>query len=149
MLKKDVLKYEEGRFVLDHWHEGANSINGASGAFLRRQGLRETSRSTPAAGGRSTLCAGIGALAFHVFCRAQYARERGDAQPEIVCIERNPSYVEVGRKAVPEAKWIFADLFDFRVASLGHFHCAIANPPFGTCLSSRRADKESPHGTPL
>jgi hypothetical protein len=32
---------------------------------------------------------------------------------------------------LPEAKWISVDVFDFDLKSLGHFGCAIANPPFG------------------
>ena len=31
---------------------------------------------------------------------------------------------------LPEAKWISVDVFDFDLKSLGHFGCAIANPPF-------------------
>ncbi|WP_316166943.1 MULTISPECIES: methyltransferase [unclassified Bradyrhizobium] len=131
LLQKDVLTYDERVFVLDHWHEGANHINGSAGAFFTPTGLAGDF-AIDACGGRTIdLCAGIGALAFHVFWRAHYARHRSEPQKEIVCIERNPSYIEVGRKVLPEAKWICADVFDFDLASLGHFNCAIANPPFG------------------
>jgi len=131
LLKKDVLTYDERVFVLDHWHEGATNINGAVGAFFTPTGLARDF-AIDACGGRTIdLCAGIGALAFHVFWRAHYALERGEARPEIVCIERNPSYVEVGRKVLPEAKWICVDVFDLDFASLGRFRSAIANPPFG------------------
>ena len=131
LLRKDVLTYDEKLFVLDNWHEGASHINGVTGAFFTPTGLARDF-AIDACGGRTIdLCAGIGTLAFHVFWRAHYARGSSGAQTEIVCIERNPSYVEVGRKVLPEAKWICADVFDFDFASLGSFHCAIANPPFG------------------
>lgn len=131
LLSKDVLTYDEKMFVLDNWHEGASHINASAGAFFTPTGLARDF-AIDACGGRTIdLCAGGGALAFHVFWRAHYARGSRGRQTEIVCIERNPSYVEVGRKVLPEAEWICADVFDFDFASLGHFHCAMANPPFG------------------
>jgi len=131
VLKKDVLTYDEKVFVLDNWHEGARNINGSAGAFFTPTGLAGDF-AIDACGGRTIdLCAGIGALAFHVFWRGYYARGKDELQRDMVCIERNPSYVEVGRKVLPEAKWICADVFEFDLASLGHFSCAIANPPFG------------------
>ncbi|MGY8667022.1 methyltransferase [Bradyrhizobium sp. UFLA05-109] len=131
LLKKDVLTYDERVFVLENWHEGATHINGSAGAFFTPFGLARDF-AIDACGGRIVdLCAGIGALAFHVYWRAYYARGRDEPQQEIVCIERNPSYIEVGRKVLPEAKWICADVFDLDFSSLGRFGCAIANPPFG------------------
>lgn len=32
--------------------------------------------------------------------------------PELVCVELNPRYVEVGHKVLPEAEWICGDIFD-------------------------------------
>ncbi|MCC8939630.1 methyltransferase [Bradyrhizobium sp. Arg68] len=131
LLKKEVLTYDERVFVLDNWHEGANHINGSAGAFFTPTGLAGDF-AIDACGGRTIdLCAGIGALAFHVFWRGNYARSQGEPGREIVCIERNPAYVEVGRKVLPEAQWICADVFDFDLKGLGRFDCAIANPPFG------------------
>ncbi|WP_271507338.1 methyltransferase [Bradyrhizobium sp. CCBAU 11357] len=131
LLKKDVLTYDERVFVLDNWHEGASHINGSAGAFFTPCGLAGDF-AIDAYGGRTVdLCAGIGALAFHVYWRAHHARGRDEPQKEIVCIERNPAYVDVGRKVLPEANWICADVFDLDLPSLGHFGCAIANPPFG------------------
>lgn len=45
-------------------------------------------------------------------------------------MELNPDYVAVGRKVLPEATWLVANIFDLP-ASLTGFDCAIANPPFG------------------
>lgn len=131
LLDKDVLTYDERVFVLDNWNEGANHINGVAGAFFTPTGLAGDF-AIDAGGGRTIdLCAGIGALAFHVYWRGYYGRERGQPHPEIVCIEHNPSYVEVGRKVLPEATWICADVFSFDLTGLGRFRSAIANPPFG------------------
>jgi hypothetical protein len=141
LLKKDVLTYDERVFVLDNWHEGANHINGSTGAFFTPSGLAGDF-AIDACGGRTIdLCAGIGALAFHVFWRAHHARGHDGAEREIVCVERNPSYVEVGRKVLPEASWICADVFDFDFASLRHFDCAIANPPFGATPRNGRGPR--------
>ncbi len=50
---------------------------------------------------------------------------------ELVCVENNPTYVAVGRRVLPEATWICADILDLPSLGLGRFDCAIANPPFG------------------
>ncbi|WP_315833522.1 methyltransferase [Bradyrhizobium prioriisuperbiae] len=131
LLDKDVLTYDERLFVLENWNEGANHINGVAGAFFTPVGLAGDF-AIDAGGGRTIdLCAGIGALAFHVHWRGFYGRERNMPSPEILCIEINPAYVDVGRKVLPEATWICADVFGFDFASLGQFRTAIANPPFG------------------
>ncbi|MGI5255663.1 hypothetical protein [Actinacidiphila glaucinigra] len=49
----------------------------------------------------------------------------------MVCVERNPLYVEVGRKVLPEARWVCADIFHLP-GDLGTFDTAMANPPFGS-----------------
>ncbi|MCP1843942.1 SAM-dependent methyltransferase [Bradyrhizobium sp. USDA 4524] len=131
LLKKDVLTYDEKLFVLDNWHEGANHINGSAGAFFTPTGLAGDFAIDAGSGRMIDLCAGIGALAFHVFWRGYYGRSQGEPEREIVCIERDPAYVAVGRKVLPEAQWICADVFDFDLKGLGHFGCVIANPPFG------------------
>ncbi len=131
LLEKAVLTYDERLFVLENWNEAANHINGVAGAFFTPTGLA-VDFAIDAGGGRTIdLCAGIGSLAFHVHWRRFYGWERNAPSPEIVCIEINPAYVEVGRKVLPEARWICADVFDFDLASLGRFRVAIANPPFG------------------
>ena len=78
------------------------------------------------------LCAGIGALAFHVIERSTYRSPIS----EMVCIEINPRYVEIGRKLAPDARWINADVMDWREWHTdeldgARFDYAISNPPFG------------------
>lgn len=48
-----------------------------------------------------------------------------------MCVERNPAYVAVGRKVLPEATWICADILDLPAMQLGEFDACVANPPFG------------------
>lgn len=81
------------------------------------------------------LCAGIGRLAWTA---SQYLRSHGAAR-EIVCIEKNPEYVRVGRKVLPEATWICADVFDVPNMDLGGmFGVALANPPYGAVARGGR-----------
>lgn len=77
------------------------------------------------------LCAGIGVLSFY-FHRFKY----GHCQ--ITCIERNPEFVEVGRKLLPEANWICGDILnEDLIKSIGKFDFVYANPPFGNIKSDQ------------
>ncbi len=127
LLEKDVLTYDERWFVAEHWHEGAEHEQGDAGVFFTP---------LPIAGGVAMhatgfhrvidLCAGIGRLSFSLYCRTLWHDDR----PEIVCVERSPKNIAVGRKILPEATWIEADVFDLST-DLNGFDCAISNPPYG------------------
>ncbi len=54
-------------------------------------------------------------------------------------MEKNPEYVRVGRRILPEATWICADVLDVPAMDLGPFDCAISNPPFGRIKRSGNA----------
>jgi SAM-dependent methyltransferase len=82
------------------------------------------------------LCSGIGMLSYAVWQRSRFNHRR----PQITCVERNADYVEVGRKLLPEATWICADVLGVLDMRLGHFDSAISNPPFGNI----RRTKNSP-----
>jgi predicted RNA methylase len=125
LLEKDRLTEDEREFVFDNWMESATHINSAAGAFFTPLGLaRDFSIET--CGARILdLCAGIGSLA-----RAAYDRSCWDKPAEIVCVEINPDYAAIGRKLLPEATWIVADVFALP-EDLGAFDCVISNPPFG------------------
>lgn len=118
------LTLDERDFVLANFHEGAEHMNGLAGAFFTPPGLaRDFSIEVPETGRVLDLCAGIGALSFE--CEREGR--------EIVCVELNPAYVEVGRAVLPSATWVNADAFDLAAyADLGPFDIVIANPPFGT-----------------
>ncbi|WP_051740060.1 methyltransferase [Kitasatospora sp. MBT66] len=114
---------DERLFVLDNWQESATSRNTLDGAFFTPPGLA-VDMAVEVTGHRIVdLCAGIGALASA--CLTYGPRGR-----EIVCVERNPLYVEVGRRVVPDATWIQADIFDLP-DGLGRFDTAVSNPPYG------------------
>lgn len=140
LLKKDVLKFEDKIFVLENWHEGANHSNGDFGAFFTPCGLARDF-AIDAGGGRRVidLCAGIGALMFWLIVDG-----RAPSDGRLVCVERNPDYIAVGKKVVPEAEWIQADVFDLP-ADIGEFDLAISNPPFGKVRRSGNSPRYMGH----
>lgn len=132
ILTKDRLSEDERDFVFQNWHEGATHINGAAGAFFTPWGLAGDFALDGGGGRVIDLCAGIGILSYFIHHRSRW----GGRLAEITCIEANPRYVAVGRKLLPEARWINADVFDWRAwwrneLDEAMFDVAIANPPFG------------------
>lgn len=136
ILSQDKLSFEDAEFVYKNWHEGATNNNGAAGAFFTPFDMAFDFALEVGGGRVIDLCAGTGVLTFASKCRLQY---RYDDTTEFVCIERNPEYVEVGKKLVPEATWICADVFDVLDMDLGKFDYAISNPPFGNVKRSRNS----------
>lgn len=136
LLQKDVLTLDDKLFVLDNWHEGATHENGERGAFFTPAGLARDF-AIDAGGGRDAidLCAGIGGLMF-------WLQLDGRVRGRMVCVEINPAYIAVGRKILPEAEWIQADVFDLP-ADIGTFDLAISNPPFGNVRRSGNAPRYS------
>jgi predicted RNA methylase len=129
MLKQDVLNLDEREFVVNNWQESATHLNSASGAFFTPLELARTFTVEVGDGASDTvidLCAGIGCLSFALHERA---REWGRGPSRIVCVEMNPDYVAIGRKVLPDAEWICANVFE--LPDLGRFTFAISNPPFG------------------
>ncbi|MFF4121355.1 methyltransferase [Streptomyces sp. NPDC001714] len=133
-----VLTQEEREFVLDHFHESANMGRTLDGAFFTPAELAGELHHVIPGDRIIDLCAGIGRLAWHA---RDYWNRRWERLPprEIVCVEQNPEYVRVGRRVLPEATWICADVLDVPGMDLGPFDCAISNPPFGRIKRSRNA----------
>jgi SAM-dependent methyltransferase len=124
------LTEDEREFVLINWHEGANPDQALDGAFFTPADLASDLRLEVGGQRVIDLCAGIGRLAFHA--RDLWSRRWEGAPPrELVCVERNPAFVAVGRRVLPEARWICADVLDLPAMDLGRFDTAISNPPFG------------------
>lgn len=78
------------------------------------------------------MCAGIGILSYAAKIRDTY---EGNIR-QLVCIERNPDYIEIGKKLLPSADWIQGDMFDKNVwdsiiDKYGRIDGIISNPPFG------------------
>ncbi|GAA3832271.1 hypothetical protein GCM10022226_61880 [Sphaerisporangium flaviroseum] len=131
------LDEDEAEFVLEHWQESSTAANTLDGAFFTPLGLARDLAIEVVGDRIIDLCAGIGRLAWS--CRDVGGRRANHQPPrELVCVERNPAYVQVGRKVLPEARWICADIFDLAGTELGQFDTAIGNPPFG--VTSRTGD---------
>ncbi|MBB3411237.1 hypothetical protein FHT87_005190 [Rhizobium sp. BK316] len=127
LLSKDVLTEDEKFFVIDNWQESASHINTVAGAFFTPYELARDFAIETFSGRMIDLCAGIGILSF-----AASMMHRWSGTPlDITCIEINPDYIAVGKKLLPEARWIEASVFDVLDMDLGHFDIAISNPPFG------------------
>jgi predicted RNA methylase len=140
LLAKEKLSLDEKYFVLENWREDAQHINSVNGAFFTPPALARD-LSIEVNGPRVVdLCAGIGSLAFAVW--QKHALDRASLN-QVTCVEINPDYVAVGKKILPEARWVQADVFDLP-SDIGHFDCVIANPPFG----ATRASGEAPRFTP-
>jgi hypothetical protein len=129
---------EEREFILDHFHESANTGRTLDGAFFTPAGLAAELHHVISGERIIDLCAGIGRLAWHARDLATRHWERLPPR-EIMCVEKNPEYVRVGRRILPEATWICADVLDVPSLDLGTFDCAISNPPFGRIKRSDNA----------
>lgn len=140
VLKKDKLSIEDRWFVIENWQESANHVNSTAGAFFTPAGLAGDFAIDVCGHRIIDLCAGIGTLSFAHHARCLFA----DGLPDITCVELNPAYVEVGKKVLPEAKWIEASIFDVDSLGLGKFDYAISNPPFG---STAREGQKAPRFT--
>lgn len=124
-----ALTEDEREFVLDHWQASQTATHNLDGAYFTPSGLALDFRLDVGGDRIIDLCAGTGRLAFHA--RETWTRNWEQLPPrEITCVERNPEYVRVGRKVLPEAKWIEADIFSLP-ADIGRYDWAISNPPFG------------------
>ncbi|MFF8610847.1 methyltransferase [Streptomyces sp. NPDC015346] len=136
-LDRDLTENEK-EFVLDNWQEAATASHNLDGAFFTPEPLARD-LSIEVHGDRIIdLCAGIGRLAYT--CRDYWGRRWNNQPPrEIVCVEKNPAYVAVGRKILPEATWICADVLTVPTLGLGRFDTAISNPPFGAIPRSGNA----------
>lgn len=129
-LRKDKLSDDDREFIMQNYHPGATHMNGAAGAFFTPPGLANDMVIDSRGRRILDLCAGIGTLALHHWYSAQWDRDERERQ-EITCVEINPAYVEIGRKLLPSARWICADVFSLTPQQIGRFDVVISNPPFG------------------
>lgn len=137
LLRQDRLSLDEREFVIENWRDSATQMNAGNGAFFTPLDLaRDMMTELPRCGRLIDVCAGIGTLSYAV---ARHAAIEG--LPTMVCVEINPEYAAVGRKVVPEATWIVADIFDLSKHDPGCFDVAIGNPPFGAVTRSGNAPR--------
>ncbi|NNH56934.1 methyltransferase [Rhizobium laguerreae] len=139
LLTKPVLTEDDKDFVLKNWNESANHVNGAAGAFFTPYDMAFDftidAIGEGGYGGRIIdLCAGIGMLSYACWYRSE-------KRARITCIERNPDYLAVGQKILPDAEWILADVLDVLDMGLPKFDVAISNPPFGAIKRDRNGPR--------
>lgn len=139
ILKQDRLSDDDRLFVIENWQESARHINSIAGAFFTPWGLARDFAIEVGPGRIIDLCAGMGTLSLACFWRVN-GWGSCDKITEIVCVEANPDYAAVGRKLLPEARWIVGDVFNLP-ADLGHFDTAISNPPFGAIKRTASAPR--------
>lgn len=139
LLEKDVLTEDDKEFVFRNWNESANHVNGAAGAFFTPYDMAFDFAYDVGGARVIDLCAGIGMLSYAVHYRSRF----GERTSNITCIERNADYIAVGKKLLPEATWIHADVLDVLDMDLGRFDYAISNPPFGSIKRERNAPRYS------
>lgn len=137
LLEKDFLSEEDKDFVFQNWNEGANHMNGATGAFFTPFNMAFDFAYDVGGTRVIDLCAGIGMLSYAVHCRSKW----GERLANITCVERNADYVAVGKKLLPEATWVHADVLDVLDMGLGRFDYVISNPPFGAISRERNAPR--------
>lgn len=90
-------------------------------------------------------CAGIGVLSYTANIRDTYD---GNIK-QLICIEKNPEFVEIGKKLLPDADWHCGSIFDqklhqkiFRKHKIKKSDCMISNPPYGTVTMKYVPDGE-------
>ncbi|MPQ46881.1 methyltransferase [Marinifilum sp. N1E240] len=130
ILEKESLTFDDKLFVLANWNEGANNNNAQAGAFFTPYLLARDFKLEIYEQNNKIidLCSGIGALSLphYSFC------EMMGYEIDITCVELNHSYLEVGKKILPKAKWVQGSALDLgMLKGLGHFNQCISNPPFG------------------
>ena len=135
--KERALTSDECEQVFNNWHPGAINDQTSSGVFFSPVPLAmDFHLEVPQGGTVVDLCAGIGTLAFFATGRHWYVQTRPRYE-RIICVERNPAFVAVGKRLLPEATWICGDVLDPGVwQQIGAVDFAFSNPPFGRMMRS-------------
>ena len=130
LLEKDELTHEDKLFIFEHWQESADHVNSKAGAFFTPWALaKDFALEMNTCARVLDLCAGIGTLSYAYWWRTGGKTAYLEKPISITCVEQNPAYIELGKRILPEATWIEADIFD--LPELGEFDIVISNPPFG------------------
>jgi 16S rRNA G966 N2-methylase RsmD len=146
LLNKESLTHAEIEKIYTDLNEGGlGDVTGNSAYFTGLPLAYDFAAMAPTSGVVVDMCAGFGVLSYAALCRDTY---EGRIK-KIICIERDPKYIEVGKKLVQsitkeksrtdtltEVVWICGDMFDESLwkkieAEHGKIDCIISNPPYG------------------
>lgn len=127
------LSFDDKYFILENYNAAATNLISKNAAYFTPPLIaREMTLECYDEPDKRVLDlgAGIGCLSFFVYQKAKWWSRKNNI--EIICIEQNPEYIEIGKTIVPEATWICGDIFDEElIKSLGRFDEVISNPPYG------------------
>lgn len=132
-LEKDNLTIEDKELIYEKFNEGAIAdVTTDSAYFTPLDMAYDFALFAGRHGVCVDMCAGFGVLSFCARIRDTYEKNIKHQ----ICIERNPKFIEIGKKLLPEADWIQGDMFDKSlwdgiVAKYGKIDCIVSNPPFG------------------
>jgi predicted RNA methylase len=133
VLNKDNLNFDDIEYIYGNLHAGMlGDVTNNSAYFTPLDLAYDFGLFCGRNGIVVDMCAGIGILSFAVNVSDYYRK----GIKQLVCIERNPDYIKVGKKLLPEADWIQGDIFDKEVwdniiQKYGKIDSIISNPPFG------------------
>lgn len=133
ILEKDTLTFGDKEFLYESFNEGAIADVTSDSAYFTPLDLAyDFALFAGRYGVCVDVCAGFGVLSFCARVRDTY---HSNIRHQI-CIERNPAFIEVGKKLLPEAEWIQGDMFDKTiwdgiVQRYGRIDSIVSNPPFG------------------
>ncbi len=136
LAQKEIKSLNEREFVFEHFHPGSGNNIGRGGIFFTPPKMASDFGLYygDTRGRVVDLCAGIGALGDAI-------SGHGNRISELVCVEVNPEFVQWGKKLLPDARWICADVFQEEIIkNLGCFDVGISNPPFGRVITASEHD---------
>lgn len=135
--KGRALTDAECKQVFRDWNPGAVNDQTSNGVFFTPVELAQDFHlEIPQSGTVVDLCAGTGTLAYFGTGRHWYEQTRPRFE-RIICVERSPAFVAVGKRLLPEATWICGDVLDADVwKKIGAVDFAFCNPPFGRMMQS-------------
>jgi len=131
---------EEIEYVYEHYDPMAEHNVGKNAIFFTPLGLAWDFAAMTAPKGRVIdLCAGTGILSYA--CLRHDSCGGSPDITELVAVEIDHEFVEIGKRLLPEVVWIEGSVFDQELmANLGVFDNAISNPPYGSISADADAD---------
>ena len=152
---KDKFTDDELELIYTEFNEAVIGDVTQNSAYFTPLGLAyDFALMVPTHGVVVDLCAGIGVLSHAALTRDYYHNDI----KKIICIERDPRYIEIGKKLVQstsrtyyekgeekeyttEVIWLQGDMFDEEMWNQiekdhGKIDCIISNPPYGVVTKS-------------